>query len=66
MSFYGEREFHKKEVMKGFILHPFEDSEFYIMTGYDEYFKNIYRDYMQLPPIEKRMTTHTFNTFYWL
>ncbi len=64
--FYGEREFHKKEVMKGFILHPFEDSEFYIMTGYDEYLKNIYRDYMQLPPIEKRMTTHTFNTFYWL
>ena len=64
--FYGEREYHHKTVMSGFMLHTFEDSEFYIMTGYDEYLRKIYNDYMQLPPVEKRKTTYTFNTFYWL
>lgn len=64
--FYREREYHKKDVMKDFLLHPFEDNEFYIMTGYNEYLEDIYGDYMQLPPVEKRTTTHTFNTFYWL
>ena len=64
--FYGEREYHNKTVMSSYMLHPFEDAEFYIMVGYDEYLKNIYRDYMQLPPIEKRTTTHTFNTFYFI
>ena len=64
--FYGEREYHNKTVMSSYMFHPFEDAEFYIMVGYDEYLKNIYRDYMQLPPIEKRTTTHTFNTFYFI
>ena len=64
--FYREREYHRKEVMKDFMLHSFENVEFYIMTGYDEYLRDIYGDYMKLPPVEKRTTTHTFNSFYWL
>lgn len=37
-----------------FVLHKFEDSEFYIPKDYDSILKNLYGDYMQLPPIEER------------
>lgn len=32
----------------------FEDSQFYIPAGYDEYLKANYNDYMQLPPEDQR------------
>ena len=37
---------------------PFEDTEFYAPEEYDEFLKNGYGDYMQLPPIEKRGNQH--------
>jgi lipopolysaccharide cholinephosphotransferase len=37
---------------------PFEDMEVLIPAGYDRYLKRQYGDYMQLPPPEKRVSTH--------
>lgn len=59
------REYCPKHVLDDYILVPFEDSEFYVMKGYDESLRLKYGDYMQLPPIEQRIATHPFNTFYW-
>lgn len=39
---------------------PFEDGEFYITKNYDEMLKEEYGDYMQLPPVEKRVYHHGY------
>jgi lipopolysaccharide cholinephosphotransferase len=36
----------------------FEDTEVYIPQGYDSYLKRQYGDYMQLPPVDKRVSNH--------
>ena len=59
------REYCPKHVLDDFILVPFEDSEFYVMKGYDESLRLKYGDYMQMPPLEKRRSTHSYNVFYW-
>lgn len=43
---------------------PFEDRVFKIMKGYDDYLTNAYGDYMELPPVEKRIAHHAFRA-YW-
>ena len=48
---YGMREWQPKENMKEFILHPFEDTMLYVMSGYDANLKSLFgEDYMKLPP----------------
>lgn len=42
----------------------FEKETFKVFKGYETYLKNVYGDYMQLPPVEKRVTHHTFDA-YW-
>lgn len=42
----------------------FEGHQVKIMSGYDDYLRTIYGDYMQLPPEEKRVTHHIFEA-YW-
>ena len=32
----------------------FEDSEFYVWSGYDKILRDSYGDFMQLPPADKR------------
>jgi lipopolysaccharide cholinephosphotransferase len=53
-----------KALFDTYIDVPFEDYEFKAMRGYDEYLKCCYGDYMELPPIEKRVSHHVF-TAYW-
>ena len=36
----------------------FEDMEVYVPQGYDSYLRRQYGDYMQLPPVEKRISNH--------
>lgn len=39
---------------------PFEDFEVDVPIGYKEYLRNLYGNYMVLPPVEKRSSDHTF------
>lgn len=61
---YGVRKRNRKEVFESPVEVEFEGEHFYAPKGYDEYLRDIYGDYMQLPPIEKRLTHHT-NRAYW-
>lgn len=61
---YGMREWQPKKNMESFILHKFEDAEFYIMSGYEENLKSLFGDYMKLPP-ENQRVTHDYNRYFW-
>lgn len=41
----------------------FEGRHYRIPAGYDEYLREFYGDYMQLPPEEKRISTHIFKAY---
>lgn len=43
---------------------PFEDKNFKIMVGYDDYLRRFYGDYMQLPPLDKQISHHHY-VAYW-
>lgn len=49
-----------KRVFNSFIDVEFEGRKFKAPVGYDEWLRAFYGDYMQLPPVEKRVSTHTF------
>lgn len=53
-----------KKVFDNVIDLPFEDRKFKGFADYDEYLKNAYGDYMKLPPVERRVSSHTFKA-YW-
>lgn len=55
---YGPQEKNLKEYMDEFVDINFEGHIFKSFKGYDQYLKNLYGDYMTLPPIEKRATHH--------
>lgn len=40
------------------ILHKFMDKEYYIPKNYDKFLRQLYNDYMQLPPKEKQAPIH--------
>ena len=63
---YGIRERHRTCVLDNMILAPFEDAHFFIMGGYDEALKEKYGNYLQLPPLEKRVRAHGSNKYYWV
>ena len=54
-----------KSVCDKFLLNRFEDSEFYVMNGYDLCLKSMYGDYMKLPPVEQRVPKQDYIDFYW-
>ena len=43
----------------------FEGRSFRIMNGYDRFLRNIYGDYMKLPPEDQRVPKHGHATLYW-
>jgi lipopolysaccharide cholinephosphotransferase len=55
---WGLKEFMPREYMGNPTLYKFEDSFFYGAEKADLYLKSLYGDYMQLPPIEKRISHH--------
>ena len=61
-SYIGDRQ--KKEYFCDFVEVEFEGRFFKAPIGYHEVLTNIYGDYMQLPPEEKRVTHHS-NKVYW-
>lgn len=55
----------KKEIMpRAFFgeptLYRFEDTEVYGPENYDDYLKNVYNNWKQLPPVEKQKSDHHF------
>jgi lipopolysaccharide cholinephosphotransferase len=44
---------------------PFEGKEYHIPNGYDTYLRHKYGNYMELPPLEKRVSTHD-SQGYWI
>lgn len=57
LGVYKEKEICPKDDFI-FEKHQFEDTYTYIPKGYDKYLTQIYGNYMQLPPIEKRISHH--------
>ena len=64
LSAYKKKEILNKKIYDDIILVQFEDEKFNAPSGYDDYLKALYGNYMELPPIEKRKTHHFFDA-YW-
>jgi lipopolysaccharide cholinephosphotransferase len=47
-----------KDIFGSYHKIDFEDTQLMIMDGYDQYLREFYGDYMQLPPIELRVPEH--------
>lgn len=47
-----------RDVISEYVLLDFEDRKYMSIGGYDSYLSELYGDYMQLPPEEKRVPTH--------
>lgn len=54
----------KKDVFNSFIELEFEGKMFKAPVGYDDWLKAFYGNYMELPPIEKRVSHHEFEAYY--
>lgn len=57
---YGIREFIPKKCFGTPKTYKFEDTELYGPEDYHYYLTSIYGDYMQLPPVDKRVNTHQY------
>lgn len=64
-SNYGTREYYKVEIFDNYTEIMFEGHPFMIIGDYDIYLTALYHDYMQLPPVEKRVQTHSDHQYYW-
>ena len=61
VSVYGMRECMNAEWFADRERHKFENFDVWIPSGYDSILKSLYREYMKLPPEEKRITHHIYN-----
>lgn len=52
-----------KDYFNGTQKCTFEGNEYYVPIKCDEYLRHVYGDYMQLPPVEKRVTHHNFTAY---
>ena len=49
-----------KDVFTSFVDVEFEGRKYKAPVGYDKWLKAFYKNYMELPPVEKRISTHRF------
>ena len=56
---------HPKDTFDHCILMPFEDTELYVMNGFDSVLTQRYGDYMKLPPVAEQQPLHKFATCFW-
>lgn len=61
----GEKNYQINEDFKDVVEISFENELFYAMNGYDRFLRNIYGDYMKLPPVENQKPKQSEITFYW-
>lgn len=63
---YDKRTIHPIDSFNEVELVKFENDTFFLLKGYDTMLKNVYGDYMQLPPVEKRVPPMKMSDrFYW-
>lgn len=60
---YGKREVVNKSVFDQIVYLPFEGFQLPAISNYDTYLSAIYGDYMVLPPMDKRITHHYYDSF---
>lgn len=53
----------ERTIYKNRQLHVFEKGLYYIPSDYDVILRNLYGDYMKLPPEEKRVYTHGYKAY---
>lgn len=63
-GFYGERETYMKAVFSETVDIEFEGMTFCAPKEMGQYLKTLYGNYMELPPMEKRVTHHSFEAFW--
>ena len=64
---YAYGSLYEKELFEEYQLIPFEDRQFFAAKGANKILSNYYgADFMQLPPVEKRMSPHTLNQVFWI
>ena len=61
---YGKKEIVESSLFDEYIEVDFEQHKFYCIKEYDKYLSHTYGDYMQLPPMEKRVARHDFDVYY--
>ena len=61
---YETHEIMKRNSYTQYRLFQFENSQFYGLVDYQTYLTNLFGDYMQLPPENKRCSHHTFKAYY--
>ena len=52
-----------KDVFDSFIDVEFEGKKYKAPVGYDKWLRAFFGDYMQLPPVEKRVRKHNFTAY---
>ncbi len=60
---YGSREIMPKAMFEKLIQVTFEGTTFAAIADYDTFLTRLYGDYMQLPPLEKQVTHHSFEAY---
>jgi lipopolysaccharide cholinephosphotransferase len=55
---YGTKEITHKRILGKPTLYQFENAEFYGVENFHVYLKNLYGDYMRVPPLKER-TNHS-------
>lgn len=60
---YGGREVVDPEWLRDALDTPFEGRTYRIPAGYDSVLRKLYGNYMELPPVEKRVTHHHYKAY---
>lgn len=61
---YGKKEIFDKKDFEGVVKLEFEGDLYSAPSGYDHILRQVYGDYMQLPPEEARVSTHDYEVFW--
>ena len=60
---WGEKEIVSRSVFNSSVSVNFENKTYPAPIGYDELLKNLYKDYMKFPPIDKQISHHNYKAY---